>query len=191
VRIAPNTGPWNQWIEEAGVIAAAWQVFDEKRQRQAAKASHEPQEILTAVIDATGTVKLPAWDYQKRLNDLFAAQPLYEKRAPNWPELEKLNEAGYFTKTKAEAEPWSKPAAKLVDQLPEALGEAGKSQGASTGMESTRTESLKPPLSSTHAGDAGTRLRPAAARARSQLNLAQLSAAEDLQMEAGNQHAEN
>jgi hypothetical protein len=171
-RIAPDNGPWRQWIEEAGNIAATWQVIklDGQRQHQNVEASHESQEVLTAVIDTTGTVKLPAWDYQKRLTDLLAAQPLYEKRSPNWPELDKLNRAGYFPKTKAEAQPLQIPRLQALGKLPE----AGKSQGVSTGVESTRAEPLKPSSSSTHLDVAGTRPR----RGRSQDDPQRVSVAE-------------
>jgi len=177
-RIAPDNGPWRQWIEEAGNIAATWQVIklDEQRQHQNAEANHGSQEVLTAVIDTTGTVKLPAWDYQKRLTDLMAAQPLYEKRAPNWPELDKLNRAGYFPKTKAEAQPLQIPRVQALDQLSEAM----TSQGVSTGMESIRAEPLKPSSSTTHLDVVGTRSR----RGRSQDDLQRVSVAEGSETDA-------
>jgi hypothetical protein len=166
-RVAPDTGPWKQWIEEAGNIAAAWQIFDEQQQREASEARRESQELLIGVIDTTGTIKLPAWDYQQRLNDLLAAQPRYDKRAPDWPELVKLREAGYFPKTKAEAEPLKLSKAQAANQLPETIAESGGSQGISTGVASTHNESLQPSSSSTNLGVEGTRLRPGAARAQS------------------------
>lgn len=52
-RVAPDTGPWTQWVEEPGNIAAAWQVNDKLLQDQVNKTRHETQEALTTVIDTT------------------------------------------------------------------------------------------------------------------------------------------
>ncbi|EXJ67502.1 uncharacterized protein A1O5_09515 [Cladophialophora psammophila CBS 110553] len=163
-RVAPDTGPWKQWIEEAGNIAAAWQVYDKLLQDQA--------------------VKLPAWDYQKRLTDMLDAQTLCEKRAPNWPHLVELKNAGYFPVTRAEAQPLRMQIVAELGHLPQNAGEAEKSQGVSTGVFSTHAKPIERSGSSTHLGVEGTRLRQSTSRDQSQDRRQRASVPESLQLEA-------
>lgn len=142
-------------------------MHDKLLQYQDTEARHESQEALTIVIYITEAVKLPAWDYQKRLTDLLAAHPAYENHAPNWPHLVKLRDVGYSPKTKAEAQPLRIQMVSGLCQLPQNVGEAGKSQRSSTGVDSLHVEPLQPSSSSTQLGVEGTRFCQSTSKAQS------------------------